>query len=177
MCVHLLLLNNFPQSAYTINKATSLLTQLLGGLLILYSIDTNIGVINQKSLLAIFAAYFKEFPLIKRSITLNIQGALHATSSLEAKLTVGRNPKSIDEKIEYLQDQINDVKRDIEQEAKKLNERIERQSKYVGARIQETQSALRNLESKMDEVSIGGVKVQLFGVLLMVYGAIAGYVA
>jgi hypothetical protein len=47
----------------------------------------------------------------------------------------------------------------------------------MNAKIQDANSALRNLESKMDEVSTGGIKVQLFGVLLMVYGAIAGYVA
>jgi len=38
-------------------------------------------------------------------------------------------------------------------------------------------ASLRSLESKMDEVSTGGLMVQLFGVLLMVYGAIAGYAA
>jgi hypothetical protein len=29
----------------------------------------------------------------------------------------------------------------------------------------------------MDEVSIGGIKVQLFGVLLLIYGSISDYVA
>ncbi len=150
---------------------------MVGGLLILYSIDSNIGVIKQKSLLTVLAAYFKEFPLIKKSVTLEVQGFANATSFGKAKITVGRNPNSIEEKIEYLQDQINEIKHDLEQETKELNEKIDRQSKEMGTQIQETKSALRNLESKMDEVSTGGVKVQLFGVLLMVYGAIADYAA
>lgn len=95
----------------------------------------------------------------------------------KAKVTVGRNPQSIDEKLEYLQEQINEVKRDLEQESKGLNEKIDRQSKEISEQIQDAKMALRSLESKMDEVSIGGIKVQFFGVLLMVYGAIAGYAA
>lgn len=47
----------------------------------------------------------------------------------------------------------------------------------MNAQIQDAKSVLQNLEFKMDEVSTGGIKIQLFGVLLMVYGAIAGYVA
>ena len=77
----------------------------------------------------------------------------------------------------YLQEQINEVKRDLEQESKELNEKIDRQSKEMNAQIQDAKAALHSLESKMDEVSTGGLKVQLFGVLLMVYGAIAGYAA
>ncbi|RFC40338.1 MAG: hypothetical protein DID89_2727546993 [Candidatus Nitrotoga sp. CP45] len=95
----------------------------------------------------------------------------------KAKVTVGRNPQSIDEKLEYLQEQINEVKRDFEQESKDLHEKIDRQSKEMNAQIQDGKVALRSLESKMDEVSTGGIKVQFFGVLLMVYGAIAGYAA
>jgi hypothetical protein len=84
--------------------------QLVGGLLILYSIDSNIGVIKQKSLLSILTSYFKEFPLIKRSVVIDAQCAVIAVSGGKAKITVGRNPQSVDEKIEYLQEQINELK-------------------------------------------------------------------
>jgi len=175
--VHLLLLNSFPQNVGTINKVISLLTQMFGGLLILYSIDSNIGVIKQKSLLILLATYFKEFPLIKRPIIIETQCSPIAISGRKAKIILGRDPKSIEEKIEYLQYQIIEIKHDIEQEKKELNDKIDRQSKELSVQIQEAKSGLQNLELKMDEVSTGGVKVQLFGVLLMVYGAISGYAA
>lgn len=177
ICAHLLLLSRFPQGAVLINKSIALITQLIGGLLILYSIDSNIGIIKQKSLLALLANYFKEFPLIKRSITLEAQGAAMAITGGKARITVGRNPQSIEEKIQYLQDQINEIGQDLEQETKDINEKIDRQAKEMNAKIQEHKSALRNLESRMDEVSTGGIKPQLFGVLLMIYGAISGYAA
>jgi hypothetical protein len=177
LCAHFMLLYCFSQHSEFINKTISLTSQLVGGLLILYSIDSNIGVIKQKSLLSLLANYFSEFPLIKRSIVIELQGAAMAVSGGKAKITVGRNPRSIEEKIEYLQEQITEIKRDIEQESKELNEKIDRQSKEMCVQIQEAKSGLRVLESKMDEVSTGGINGQLFGVLLMVYGAIAGYFA
>ncbi|MEI7997824.1 MAG: hypothetical protein WCH01_23320 [Methylococcaceae bacterium] len=121
--------------------------------------------------------YFKEFPLIKRSVVIELQGVAMAILGGKAKISVGCNLQSIEEKIEYLQEQINELKCDLEQESKELNEKIDRQSKEINAQIQDAKATLRSLESKMDEVSTGGIKVQLFGVLLMVYGAIAGYMA
>lgn len=174
---HLLLLSLFPQSAVLINKSIALITQLIGGLLILYSIDSNIGIIKQKSLFLLFANYFKEFPLVNRSTTIELQGASMAITGGKAKLSVGRNPQNIEEKIRYLQEQINEMKQEFEQETKDIHERIDRQTKEMNVKIQETNSALKNLESKMDEVSTGGIKPQLFGVLLMIYGAVSGYAA
>jgi hypothetical protein len=69
-CAHLLLLNYFSQWADFINKTAALVSQLVGGLLILYSIDSNIGVIKQKSLFSVLANYIKEFPLIKSSVVI-----------------------------------------------------------------------------------------------------------
>lgn len=160
-----------------INKRVSFFLQIIGGLLILFSIDSNIGIIKEKTLFSIFANYLREFPLIKRSVVIKLQGTANVTIGTEAKITVVRNPKNIEEKIEYLQEQINVVKRDLEQTQKELNEKINRQSKEIIIQNQEVKSVLRNFESKMDKVSVGGIKAQLFGVLLMLYGAIAGYMA
>jgi hypothetical protein len=177
LCAHLLLLYYFAQSAGSINKTVSFLLQLVGGLLILYSIDSNIGVIKQKSLFALLKNYIKEFPFIKRSFVLEAQGAAFGTSFGKAKISVTRNPTGVDEKIAYLQEQIDGLRGELELESKELNEKIDIHAKKMGEQIQDAKSALQNLESKMDEVSTGGIKIQLFGVLLIVYGAIAGYVA
>lgn len=58
ICGHFLLLDYFSQSDEFINKTASLLAQLAGGFLILYSIDSNIGIMNEKSLLTML----KNFP-------------------------------------------------------------------------------------------------------------------
>lgn len=176
LCTHLLLLYYFSINAKFINKTISLLFQIIGGLLILYSIDSNIGVINQKSLLSLLGKYFNEFPLIKRSVVIEVQSGGGIVIGGGTKIVIGRNPQTIDEKIDYLQEQINELKLDVEQESKELNGKIVRLSKEMNIQIQDAKSTIQSLESKMAEVSIGGIKVQLFGVLLMVYGAISSYV-
>jgi small nuclear ribonucleoprotein (snRNP)-like protein len=170
------LLYYFSINAKFINKTISLLFQIIGGLLILYSIDSNIGVINQKSLLSLLGKYFNEFPLIKRSVVIEVQSGGGIVIGGGTKIVIGRNPQTIDEKIDYLQEQINELKLDVEQESKELNGKIVRLSKEMNIQIQDAKSTIQSLESKMAEVSIGGIKVQLFGVLLMVYGAISSYV-
>ena len=121
--------------------------------------------------------YLRECPLIRRSVVVGAQAGSYGISGAKAKLTVGRNPKSIEEKLEYLQEQINEARRDFEQEIKGLNQTIDANSKEMKTKIEATQTALITIGSKMDEVSIGGIKIQLFGVLLLIYGSISEYFA
>lgn len=172
---HFELVNYFPENAQYLHKVASLVAQLTGGLLILYSIDSNIGIINKKSLLSMMTNYFKEFPVIKRSVVIELRGLEIKLSGGTGKVIIGRNPQTIDEKIRYLQEQIDQIKLDFEQESKEMNKKIERQSEEMNAQIQNARLATENIESQMAEVSIRGVKVQLFGVLLMGFGALAGY--
>lgn len=177
ICLHLQLINYYPQYNNLIHKTVSLVTQLLGGLLILYSLDSNIGIANQKTLLVLLKAYFRDFPLVKKSVTLEAQGSASSVSKGKVEATVVRNPKYIEEKIEYLQTQINELKLDVQGRIEELNARIEQQSKEIGMKTQKIDSAILNLESKIKEISIGSLKFQLLGVLLMLYGAISGYIA
>jgi hypothetical protein len=172
-----LLIYYFSFNASSTDKFLSLVSQIIGGLFILDSIDSNIGIINDKKLFLIFSNYLREFPLIKRSVVLQAHGASIAMASSTAKATVSRNPISIEEKLEYLQDQIDTIKRDIELESKELNAKIDRCSNELNIKIQDTKLALEKIDSKIKEVSIGGISEQIFGVLLMVYGAISGYFA
>ena len=176
-CFHLFLIYYFQLNANTTNKTISLFSQLIGGLLILYSIDSNIGVIRGKSLFSMFTNFLKDFPLIKKSVVLQVQNLSMSTSLSNADITIDRNPTSINEKLEYLQEQIDQLKRNLEQKSNELHKKIDDHSKEMNTNIQETKSALQDIASKVDEVSVGGIKVQLFGVLLLIYGSISDYFA
>lgn len=174
---HLSLIYYFCLNAGTINKSIALVSQIFGGLLVLYSIDSNIGVLKGNSLFEMFMNYLRECPLIRRSVVIEAQAGSYGISGAKAKLTVGRNPKSVEEKLEYLQEQINEVRRDFEEETKELNQKINANLKEMNTKIEATQTELRTIESKMDEVSVGGIKIQIFGVLLLIYGSISDYFA
>lgn len=177
ICIHLVIIYYFCSNASVINKTISLISQIIGGLLILYSIDSNIGILREETLISIFFKYLKDFLLKNKSVTVKVTG-------VESKGVVGNvnpriihTPEDIEEKLQYLQKKISDVEKDFKIELGNLNKKIEHQSKMFGVKNKESKTALQDIELKIYEVSIGGIKVQLFGVMLMVYGAISGYIA
>jgi len=174
---HILLIRYLMLPPVTTHKTISLFSQLFGGLLVLYSIDSNIGIIKRKNLYDIFRAYLKEFPLIKRHVTIQAHSGAMTLTGGKVKLRVTRNPKTLDEKIEYLQEQLNEVRREVETETTELHKKIDTRAEAIDARLNDTQETIKNIETKIEEVSIGGIKIQIFGLLLVVYGSITGYIA
>ncbi|MFC1685196.1 hypothetical protein ACFL0R_06985 [Pseudomonadota bacterium] len=175
--IHLFVVSYCPVDIVSINKTVSLFSQLIGGLLILYSIDSNIGIIKNKNLFSLFAEYLREFPLIKRNVIVSGACVAAGSASMTANASVSKTPQSVEEHLQYLQEQINDLKNKLNEESKSLREKINQQAQEMGAQIQETKTAVSKIESKVEKVSIGGIKVQLFGVLLMIYGTVSGYAA
>src|SRR5687767_14327271 len=76
--LHLLMLRSLDVDATTINETVALVLQISGGGLILYSIDSNIGVIRGGSLLSVFRNYCREFPLLSRTRVLEAHGASYS---------------------------------------------------------------------------------------------------
>lgn len=177
LLVHLAFIHIFSWNAAGTNKTIALISQLTGGLLVLYSINSNIGIIKGQSVFGMFINYLREFPLIHRTIVLEAQGIASLARVGKPSLTVSRNPKTLEEQLDYLQQQISDVRRDLIQEAAELNQKIDDYSREQKSRLGEVQASLKTVESKIDEVSVGGISIQLFGILLLTYGSVADYLA
>jgi hypothetical protein len=175
LLVHLTLLDLCPTLSQAINKTASLVLQISGGLLVLYSIDSNIGVIRGRSLFGELRQYLAEFPLIKKSTVLNVSGAFSSTFVTKARISVKRNPKTVDEQLNYLQEQIDDTRRDLREEISDLDRKFQERSKAIDEKIGLLLASLKQVGSNVAEVSVGGIEFQVFGVLLVIYGAIAGY--
>lgn len=175
--IHIYILKIFPGNVSEINKTVSLVAQITGGLSILYSIDSNIGIIKKLNLFDIIRNYLKEFPLLIKNVTLDIQGSMHAVTTSNADVTVGRNPQTIEEKIDYLQEQITDLQKDLKDKAKSLDDKIKKETEALKKQIQEIKNEVGKVKQQIEEVSIGGIKIQFFGVMLILYGSITGYAA
>ena len=98
----------------------SLSLQIVGGIIILYSIDSNIGVVNNQSLFTMLKSWLRSFPLIKRSFVINADPGSMKITGHPAKIRVGGPGKSIKEHIKYLQEQIEWLKEDLNDEVKHL---------------------------------------------------------
>ena len=159
------------------NKAISLILQLVGGILILYTIDSNLGIMNETSLFSLFLSYIKSFPLIKRSFTLKIDPATMEITGHPVKLRDGGPTNTIDEKIDYLQKQITWLKEDLNDEVKNIKGMVHSVEKKANILISEIRGSIGSIDRKVKELSASGIKTQIFGVLLMIHGSVSSYYA
>ena len=175
IATHLFWIENSGAAPESVNKLIFLILQVVGGLIVLYSIDLNIGVIQKSGLFAMLTAWFKAFPLIKRAVTLDVQNVRTKSLISPVKLRVGRETNTIEEKIQYLQQQIDWLKEDLSGEMKVIYKKIETLTEKTTQENIHTQTELRALEANVEKVSVGGVKLQVLGVLLVLHGSFAGY--
>lgn len=173
--VHYSLASNTSSDWSSENKLIALVLQIVGGVLVLYSIDSNLGITNDTSLFGIFLGYMKRFPLLKRSYVLNVNPAHHKITGHPAKIRVGGQQSTIEEKVAYLQQQIDWLKEDLGDEVKHLKVMMAAAEAKSKEQIVEIRKGVGNVEHKLTELSSGGIQTQIFGVLLMVHGAAAGY--
>lgn len=159
------------------NKIISLVLQIVGGLLILYSIDSNIGVVNNNSLFTLFTSWLKSFPLIKRSYTLHADSVSIKTTVHAAKIRLGGPGRTTEERIEYLQKQIKWLKDDLNEEVKRLKGLVAGVEQRTNNEIANIRTAIGSVDQKITAISVGGIGWQVFGVLLMIHGAVASYYA
>jgi hypothetical protein len=158
-----------------INKLIALILQIVGGLIVLYAIDSTLGVVGSTSLGKLFLEHLKRFPLLKRSVYLEGASAEAQASAGLGKMRTGLPKRTLEEKIENLQQQIDWLKEDLGEEIKGVKSQLAESDR----RHQQAETALRNsinkLKQEFKELSIGGVKTQIFGVLLVIHGAAASY--
>ena len=159
------------------DKIISGIAQVFGGIIILYTINSNIGLITTKSLFNHFWGYLNEFPLRKKGAIINLPASTFTLSTGHVDITATKNPISMDEKIAYLQEQINEIKENIKWQYEEINEKISHSSIEMNNKIDNKNSEVKRLESTLGEVTIGGVKMQIFGVLLIILGAFAAFLA
>jgi hypothetical protein len=161
-----------------INKVFALVLQVLGGFLVLHSIDANIGLFRNKNLKSLTLLWFKSFPFIKRKPI--VIRPIVTETRIEAhpvKIRLGKKADTLEEKIDALEEKLNWLKEDLQDETKHLNKRIqnlhEESSKKYGALSHKA----FDISTKLEKVSVGSIKFQVFGVSLLIYGSIISYVA
>ena len=125
IAIHFLLLNtecfnnNYLCYNYAeVNEFVSLLMQLTGGLLILISINSNIGLFKNNTLLGLISGWYKQRPWKKQECK-NINGS--ASIVLPPIEISGRGyvvPTTLEEKIELLETKISWLNDDVKRNKK-----------------------------------------------------------
>ncbi len=163
---------SFPANGELINKIVSFLLQLVGGMIVLYSVNENMGMFKRGSLLSLIGQWFKSFPLIKRSVTLSVNGSGSAVASGSPTITTKRKFNTVEERLDELERQIDESRQLIFEREKIVMERISSVQSALESSISQNSKAIQDVRKLLDDSLVGGIKAQLFGVLLVLYGAV-----
>lgn len=155
-----------------INRFLAFIFQVIGGGLVIYSIDSNIELLKGRKLPGLFCSWLKEFPLMPRKpVTIKKDGSTQISVKSSAKQRHHKRGITIEERMAYLQAQVDWLNEELEEvRAKftKLLEDVKRESSATYSRLHRDHADLKeNLES----VAIGGLKHQVFGAVLLIYGS------
>jgi len=172
--VHHNILKIFPlDKVDTINKFVSPLMQILGGVIILVNINSNLGLFKQDTLIPMFLNWLKLFPLFRkiRPVTGNINGILPPLSSC-FEVHTSQVCKTIEEKVEENKRQIDELRKIVYREEKELLKKISKSESNLKTLIYKNQNRVNKIEKSINKYMVGGINTQIFGVFLVLYGAI-----
>jgi hypothetical protein len=174
---HWLALTAFPASPQVVNKIAGMALQVSGGLLILYAVNDNLGLFRRQSLIATAVAWFKAFPRKGKNITIQLSGVSAAAMAGSASVSTRKTPTTLEERVEYLESTLAKHRQEVAEGFAHAQIALEGAKSELHARIDSTASQITELGQKVEHAAVGGFKLQGFGVLLAIYGAVTSVFA
>lgn len=172
--VHYNILRIVPLDTFKIiNKYVSSFAQIIGGLIVLFSINSNLGLFEQNNLFQLFLNWIKSFPLFQKfePISGHANFVMKAPS-ISSEGHTGVVCKTVEEKIEEAQRQINELRNILYRKESELLTQIRGTEQSLKELIYKNQNDINALNGLVRKTTIGGINTQIFGVLLVVYGAV-----
>jgi hypothetical protein len=174
---HVIAIRAFPSDAAMVNKLVGMSLQVLGGLLVLYSVNDNLGIFRAQSLMSAIIAWFKQFPLVRAPINLSGYGGATANATATMSATTQRSISTLEERIAELERAFKDLQQQLQREVEAVNARIEVARNELQQQIADTSGRVTDLSRRLEHAAVGGFKFQALGVLLAVYGAVTSVFA
>jgi len=168
---HVYSLALFPEQSPMINKIVSTILQIVGGLIVLHSVDANLGLFRKRKLVDSVFSWIRECPVISRSIFVSASCASASAVSGTASIRSSRAPQTLEERLADVERHLEELRTDISVQHREIRTRIENVKSELSQSIAANQTNLNKLSEQLEKATIGGFKQQAFGVLLVIYGA------
>ena len=165
----------FPQQSADINKAFSIGLQIVGGLLVLHSINSTLGMLRGESIPRLIAHWLRSCPIWSKPQKIEVSGVTSVGVVSSANLRVKNQASSLSQRISELERQMEEVYRDIVRREQALKKLVSEAKEELSARMGQSEVAIRDVKDKIDNSALGSIKQQIFGVIIAVYGAGISY--
>ncbi|MFA7291993.1 MAG: hypothetical protein WC023_07055 [Rhodocyclaceae bacterium] len=160
-----------------VNKVTGTFLQVVGGLIVLYSVNANLGLFREQHFGSIILGWFRSFPLFRKPVTISLSGCGAVTMGGRARISVRRATNTVEEKIAELERQLDEFRQHVNEDVQAINARVSQVHTELTTAVATNTATLSQLSSRLEMATIGGFKQQAFGVLLAVYGAVTSVFA
>lgn len=175
--IHYWAIAHFTSQTVLVHKLASSVSQIVGGLLIVYSIDQNLGLFRNQSVLSSITAWVRQFPIVKNIVAHVATGSISVAGSSVAGFVGRTAPTSLEERVAELEHAIEGMRKQFKSDVNRLDTRISSTHNDLSGRIDLTSTRIEGLSRTLEEAAVGGTKLQAFGVLLAIYGAITSVFA
>lgn len=172
--IHYNIINFIPhKNIEMVNKAISAVTQIFGGIIVLISINSNLGLFQSNNLLTLLKNWLKSFPYFKNHQVITCSVNMNApASSNSGEGHVEQLCNTLEEKVEESMRQIKEIRQLVYRKERELSGQISSVENSLKYKIYENQNQIIQLNGLLSKTAIGGIDLQIFGVLLVIYGAV-----
>jgi hypothetical protein len=167
----------FHADPVLVNKITGTVLQVVGGLIVLHSVNTNLGLFREQHFGRIIIGWFRSFPLFRKSVAVSVSGSGSIAISGSARISVRHATNTVEEKIAELERQLDEFRQHVNEDFQAVNARIAQVHIDLSKAVATNAATLNQLSSRLELATVGGFKQQAFGVLLAMYGAVTSVFA
>ena len=174
--VHFAALRLLPDIAL-VNKVMGTVMQIVGGLIVLHSVNENLGTFRSQSLPAVILAWFKSFPLVNRTIVVNLKGSTRTATAGSPGASISISAIGLEARLAEVERQLGEIKAAMQAQEATILRRIKHVKVELSTAIVANELALKRMSNQIEKATVGGFKQQAFGVLLVIYGAVVSVFA
>lgn len=159
-----------PAGAPVFNKVAGASLQALGALIVLFSLDGNLGLFKRQGLVSVMLAWCRDYPRKGKVGTLVAAktGQMNA-SGLLASIRI--QPADIDGRVAELERMVGELHETIAQNRAEVDSAITEVRREMAQGQSQHQNNLNELSEKIEASTVGGIKLQAFGVGLALLGS------
>lgn len=179
--LHIIILSYSGLAPEEVHSVVSLVTQVLGAVVVVMSISSNFTTIRNTTLrlelLRLLREYWDARPR-RRAIDLAGRATVSASSSATATVVYGSTAgRHVDARIDILEGRIQALRTSVDSMDERFTSDLKLHKQQAQAHIDAVKASVAAINSTVDEVTVGGLHVQMVGLFLLVYSAVTDYLA
>ena len=167
----------YPADPDFANKLVSASLQFAGGILVLWSVNDNLGLFRSQSLKSAFIGWFKDFPRVRKPIfaySSTCDGADVTSASVSAAAQI---PNTLEERVAEIERKLAEVQSQLAQEIQAINVKIEEAKSGSRKQIAETSTGIADLAKRLEHTAVGNFKLLSLGVVFAFWGSVTSVLA